>query len=109
MHKIIMLILAFFLTVSTCQKKIDNTVEEKTMVEWADTLNQHQLDSLFVADTLSFNIEEDWIESKVLAEDNSAFLYKYVYIKSLTDSTGTIYTLCTYQDTLYIINKRIVK
>lgn len=109
MHKLIIIILALFLTTSTCQKKVANVVNERTMIEWVDTLNQHQLDSLFVADTLSFNIEEDWIESKVVAEDNSNFLYKYVYIKSLTDSTGTIYTLCSYKDTLYIINKRIAK
>ena len=103
-----MLLLAFFLTVSTCQKKID-TVVEHTMMATEDTLTRSQLDSVFVADTLSFNIEEDWIQSQVLSEDKKEFLYKYVYIKSLTDSTGTIYTLASYQDTLFILNKRIVE
>ena len=109
MHKLIIIILALFLATSTCQKKVEKVVNERTMIEWVDTLNQHQLDSLFVADTLSFDIENDWIVSQVGAENKRELLYKYVYIKSLTDSTGTIYTLCSYQDTLYIINKRIAE
>jgi hypothetical protein len=104
-----MIILAFFLSVSTCQKKVNMVIDEQRMVAVEDTLTRHQLDSLFIADTLSFNIEEDWIQSQVLSEDKKEFLYKYVYIKSLTDSTGTIYTLYSYQDTLFIINKRVVK
>ena len=108
MYKLFIAILAFFLTVSTCQRNID-TIDDSKMIATEDTLTRYQLDSLFIADTLSFNIEEDWIQSSVLNEDKKDFLYKYVYIKSLTDSTGTIYTLCTYQDTLYIINKRIIE
>jgi len=79
------------------------------MIVTEDTLTKHQLDSLFIADTLSFNIEEDWIQSITLSEDKKDLFYKYVYIKSLTDSTGTIYTLYSYMDTLFIINKRIVE
>ena len=109
MHKLIIIILTLLLSVSTCQKKIDNTINEQTMIEYADTLNRDQLHSLFVSDTLSIDIENDWIKSQVVSDNKSDFLYKYVYIKSLTDSTGIIYTLCTYQDTLYIINKRIVE
>lgn len=108
MNKIFIAILAFFLTVSTCQKTID-TIDDSKMIATEDTLTRCQLDSLFIADTLSFNIEEDWIQSSVLDEYRKHFLYKYVYIKSLTDSTGTVYTLCTYQDTLYIINKRTIE
>jgi len=109
MNKIITVILIIFLSVSTCQKKVNNIVTDKTMIETADTLNIRQLDSLFTADCLSFNIDEDWIKSQVLTEDRKDFLYKYVYIKSMTDSTGVVYTLCSYKDTLFIINKRIVK
>jgi len=109
MHKILIIILAFFLSVSTCQKKIDKVVNDPTMVAVEDTLTKFQLDSLFIADTLSFNIEQDWISSTVMNEDKTELLYKYVYIKELTDSTGTIYTLYSYQDTLFIINKRTVK
>ena len=109
MHKILILILAFFLSVSTCQKKVDKVVNDPMMITTEDTLTRFQLDSLFIADTLSFNVEEDWITSAVLNEDRDDILYKYVYIKSLTDSTGTIYTMYSYQDTLYIINKRIIK
>ena len=108
MHKILMVFLALFLSISTCQKKSSDS-NNITMVSVEDTLTHSQLDSLFIADTLSFNIEEDWINSTVLNEDKSKLLYKYVYIKSLTDSTGTIYTLYSYQDTLFIINKRVVK
>lgn len=104
-----MIILALILSVSTCQKKVNMVIDEQRMVAVEDTLTRHQLDSLFIADTLSFNIEEDWIKSQVLSEDKKEFLYKYVYIKSLTDSTGTIYTLCSYPDTLFILNKRIVE
>ena len=109
MHKLIIVILALLLSTSTCQKKVSNTNNEQAMIEWADTLNKNQLDSLFVADTLSFDIENDWIQSQAVSEDKSQMFYKYVYIKSLTDSTGTIYTLCSYKDTLYIINKRVVE
>ena len=103
-----MLLVACVLSVSTCHKK-GNEVIEQSMVAVEDTLTHAQLDSLFIADTLSFDIENDWIKSEVIAENKKDFLYKYVYIKELTDSTGTIYTLCTYQDTLFIINKRIIK
>lgn len=109
MKHILILILAFILSVPTCQKKVNTVIDEQRMVAIEDTLTRHQLDSLFIADTLSFDMEKDWIQSQVLSEDKKEFLYKYVYIKSLTDSTGTIYTLCSYQDTLFIINKRIVK
>ena len=109
MHKILLIVLVFFLSVSTCENKIDKDVNNPTMTYVEDTLTRFQLDSLFIADTLSFNIEEDWIQSQVLSEDKKELLYKYVYIKSLTDSTGTIYTLYTYQDTLFILNKRIVE
>lgn len=109
MHKLIIVILALLLSTSTCQKKVDYNVNEHTMIEWADTLNRNQLDSLFVADTLSFDIENDWIQSQAVSENKTDILYKYVYIKELTDSTGTMYTLCSYKDTLYIINKRTVE
>lgn len=109
MKQILLIILTFILSVSTCQRKIDNVVDQRTMISYDDTLNRHQLDSLFITDTLSFNIENDWISSSVVSEDKKDILYKYVYIKELTDSTQVLYTLCTYQDTLYIINKRIVK
>lgn len=108
MRKILMLLLAFFLSVSTCQKKIDSVPEQK-MIVTQDTLTRNQLDSVFTVDELSFNIEEDWIESAALNEDKTDILHKYVFIKELTDSTGTVYTLCTYQDTLFILNKRIVE
>ena len=79
------------------------------MIATEDTLTRHQLDSVFTVDNLSFNIEEDWITSAVLNEEKTDYLYKYVFIKEMTDSTGTVYTLCSYQDTLYILNKRVVE
>jgi len=109
MNKIIAILLAFLLSVSTCQKKVDNEIIEHTMIAVEDTLTRTQLDSVIMVDELSFNIEEDWIASPVLSEDRSELLYKYVFIKEMTDSTGTVYTLCSYQDTLYILNKRVVE
>ena len=109
MNKIIALFLALLLSASTCQKKVDNEIIEHTMIAVEDTLTRAQLDSVIMVDELSFNIEEDWIASPVLSEDRSELLYKYVFIKEMTDSTGTVYTLCSYQDTLYILNKRVVE
>ena len=109
MKYFLMFIWALFLSVSTCQKKVENVIFESRMISIEDTLSRHQLDSTFIADTLSFNIENDWIQLQVISEDRKELLYKYVYIKSLTDTTGTIYTLYTYQDTLFILNKRIVE
>ena len=103
-----MLFLAFFLSVSTCQKKVDNVPEQK-MIVTQDTLTRNQLDSVITVDELSFNIEEDWITSAVLNEDKNDYLYKYVFIREVTDSTGTVYTLWSYMDTLYILNKRVVE
>ena len=77
------------------------------MVEYADTLSRACLDSLFIADTLSSDLENDWINLTLLNDSKDRLLYKYVFIKEMTDSTGIIYTLYSYQDTLYIINKRI--
>ena len=108
MKHIITIILAFLLYVSTCQKKQDVDVDQ-TMIVMEDTLTRSQLDSVFIVDGLSNDLEEDWIVSSVLSEDKKDFLYKYVFIKELTDSTGYIYTLCSYQDTLFILNKRIVE
>jgi hypothetical protein len=108
MKHILTIILALILSVSTCQKKQDVDVDQ-TMIVLEDTLTRTQLDSVFIVDDLSPNLEEDWITSTVLNEDKSGFLYKYVFIKELTDSTGYIYTLCGYQDTLFILNKRIVE
>ena len=108
MKHILTIILAFLLSVSTCQKKQDVEVDQ-TMIVTEDTLTRTQLDSVFIVDELSPNLEEDWIESTVLSEDKTDFLYKFVFIKELTDSTGYIYTLCGYQDTLFILNKRIVE
>lgn len=108
MKNFLMLFLAFILSVSTCQKKVDPAIEQR-MIVTQDTLTRNQLDSVLTVDALSFNIEEDWIESAVLNEDKTDLLYKYVFIKEVTDSTGTVYTLCTYQDTLFILNKRIVE
>lgn len=108
MKHILTIILALILSVSTCQKKHDVDVDQ-TMIVLEDTLTRAQLDSVFIVDDLSPDLEEDWITSTVLNEDKSEFLYKYVFIKELTDSTGYIYTLCGYQDTLFILNKRIVE
>lgn len=108
MHKILVILLALFLSVSTCNKKV-NQVVEHSMIAVEDTLTRVQLDSVFIVDNLPFNVEDDWITSAVLSEDKKEYLYKYVYIKEITDSTGTVYTLCTYQDTLYILNKRVVE
>lgn len=110
MKHFLLVFLTVILSVSTCQRKGGQIpVNELTMVEYADTLSPVQLDSLFIADSLSFDLENDWILSTSVAESKQDLFYKYVYIRDLTDSTGTVYTLCTYEDTLYIINKRVVK
>ena len=114
MKRFLFVILFLLSSAFTCNKKvkvndINTAISEYTMVVVEDTLTKHQLDSVFIADTISFNIENDWVVSQVLDENKNEYLYKYVYIKELTDSTGTIYVLCSYQDTLYILNKRIVK
>ena len=108
MKHIITIILAFLLSVSTCQKKQDVDVDQ-TMIVMEDTLTRSQLDSVFIVDGLSNDLEEDWIVSSILDENKKELLYKYVFIKELTDSTGYIYTLWGYQDTLFILNKRIVE
>ena len=108
MKQILAIFVAFLLSVSTCQKKVDN-YHEHVMTATEDTLTQHQLDSVIFADGLSHNIEEDWISSPVIDMDKTKFLYKYIFIKEMTDSTGTVYTLWSYQDTLYILNKRVVE
>ena len=108
MKHIITIILAFLLSVSTCQKKQDVDVDQ-TMIVTEDTLTRSQLDSVFIVDGLSNDLEEDWIVSSVLDENKKELLYKYVFIKELTESTGYIYTLWGYQDTLFILNKRIVE
>ena len=78
------------------------------MISYDDTLNSRQLDSLFAEEEISPNIESDWIMSRAVS-DKQEMLYKYVYIKELTDSTGVLYTLHIYNDTLFIINKRIMQ
>ena len=108
MRKLLMLFLAFFFSVSTCQKKVDSIPEQKMLVT-QDTLNREQLDSVFIVNDLSFNIEEDWIDSGVLNEEKTDILHKYIYVQELTDSTGTVYTLWSYMDTLFILNKRVVE
>lgn len=111
MTKILLSLLVIFLSVSTCQKKIDQRIEGVQMICTDDTLTRHQVDSLFITDSLSFDISNDWISSPVVLENEygKEMIYKYIFIKNLTDTTGTIYTLYGYQDTLFIINKKIIK
>ena len=78
------------------------------MESYEDTITQSQLDSIILTDTLSFDIQKDWIQSMVINEDETDFFYKYVYLKNYTDTSGMIYTLYSY-DTLYIINKLVIK
>lgn len=112
--KILLSLLILLLSVSTCQKKIEkrlDNIDSVQMFSTDDTLTRKQIDSLFITDTLSFDLTNDWIQSPVIVEDDTQkdFAYKYIYIKNLTDSTGTIYTLYGYQDTLFIINKKVIK
>ena len=51
MKHIITIILAFLLSVSTCQKKQDVDVDQ-TMIVMEDTLTRSQLDSVFIVDGL---------------------------------------------------------
>lgn len=108
MRKILALILIFVISGSTCHKRIEKEVIRTTMLSFEDTLTKQELDSMFICDTLSLNIENDWIPSVAFSADND-ILYKYVYIKNDPDDGGTIYTLSSYQDTLFIISKRITK
>lgn len=106
MKKFILLLVIFICSASTCNRKVE-TIKQQTMVEYADTLSRAGLDSLFIADTLSSDLENDWINLTLLNDSKDRLLYKYVFMKEMTDSTGIIYTLYSYRDTLYIINKRI--
>lgn len=100
-----------FLSVSTCQRKIENGLNNVKMISYEDTLSRKQLDSLFIVDTLSFDVENDWIQSSTIVDDTIGryIAYKYIYIKNITDSTGVIYTMYSYQDTLFIINKKVIE
>lgn len=100
-----------FLSVSTCQRKIENGLNNVKMISYEDTLSRKQLDSLFIVDTLSFDVENDWIQSSAIVDDTIGryIAYKYIYIKNITDSTGVIYTMYSYQDTLFIINKKVIE
>ena len=68
MNKILLLLVACILSVSTCHKKV-STVVDGTMIAVEDTLTKPQLDSVFIADELSFDIENNWIPFCVLTED----------------------------------------
>lgn len=111
MSKIFLYIFMLFLSVSTCQRKNENGLNNVKMISYEDTLSRKQLDSLFIADTLSFDVENDWIQSSAIVDDTIEryIAYKYIYIKNITDSTGVIYTMYSYQDTLFIINKKVIK
>ena len=100
-----------FLSVSTCQRKIENGLNNVKMISYEDTLSRKQIDSLFIVDTLSFDVENDWIQSSTIVDDTIGryIAYKYIYIKNITDSTGVIYTMYSYQDTLFIINKKVIE
>ena len=108
MRNLLLILLALFFSTSTCQKKTETAQEQKMLVV-QDTLNKYQLDSALTADELSYDIENDWIDLQVLNEEKSDVLHKYLYISELNDSTGTVYTLWSYMDTLYILNKRTVE
>lgn len=111
MSKFLVIFLTLFLSVSTCQMKVENRLQDLKMITYDDTLSRKQVDSLFIVDSLSFDIENDWIQSSTVIDDSLGryIAYKYVYIKNLTDSTGVIYTLYTYQDSLFIINKKVIE
>lgn len=81
---------------------------ESVMIEKSDTLNVRGLDSLIITDTLSHDIKNDWITSFSITRKRE-MLYKYIYIKRLGKNKEIIYTLNQYQDTLFILSKRITK
>lgn len=106
MRNFLIIFIMAILSVSTCR----NGIPKQTygMHETEDTLNMNQMDSVFLSDSISGDIENDWIQIVSLSERKNP-IYKYLYIKELTDSTELIYTLYEFQDSLYIVNKRTVK
>jgi len=70
-------------------------------------MNGSQLDSLCVADTLSTNFE-NWIEVGFHDYETERTIVRYLFIKRANSESEVIYTV-TQQDTLFNVNKRMIK
>ena len=78
--------------------------QNQNMYGTEQVLNQRQLDSAFVADTLDPNLE-NWLNATFVDYETNEKIVKYLYIKENTDIRYTI----TPQDTLFLYNKIEVK
>lgn len=86
----------------SCNREIAR--QNQNMYGTEQVLNQRQLDSAFVADTLDPNLE-NWLNVAFVDYETKEKIVKYLYIK---ENTNIRYTVMP-QDTLFIYDKIEVK
>lgn len=109
--KKLILILAAAMTVASCClfRKVpkDNGNEGNSiMIGITMVLNERQMDSLITADELPFL--DEWVKAGFIDYETNARIYKYTYIKELTETNEMIY-VATPKDTLYKVIKRMIE
>lgn len=84
------------------------TNENGSMFGYEMLINNRQLDSICVADTLNPYIEE-WFSTDFYDYETNQKITQKIYIKELSDESEITYVLIPKNDTLYLIIKRIAK
>ena len=69
-------------------------------------LNGYQMDSLLIADELP--TLDEWIKVGFQDYETHESIYKYTYIKDITERSELIY-IATVKDTLYKVMKRMIE
>lgn len=108
-HLILILTTALLVTNCCLFRKVpkDNGNDDNAiMIGITMVLNERQMDSLITVDNLP--LLEEWVKAGFLDYETNARIYKYTYIKELTETNEMIY-VATPKDTLYKVIKRMIE
>ena len=76
------------------------------MYEYAFLGTRAQLDSMCLADTLSMNLDEDWLPALFVDYETGERIYRYMFLKEPHADAETTYVV-TPRDSMFKISRRI--
>lgn len=102
----LLVFIALILSAHTCSNVKTN--KNSSMLGYEKLINNRQLDSICIADTLNPHVEE-WFTTDFIDNETNEKQQQKIYIKELSDESEIIYILIPENDSLYLIIKRIGK
>ena len=102
----LLVFIVLILSAHTCNNVKTN--ENSSMFGYEMLINNRQLDSICIADTLNPYVEE-WFTIDFIDYETNKKIQQRMYIKELSDESEITYILIPENDSLYLIIKRIGK